>query len=158
MQYIINGNGITSLGSVDSEEDLKPRPGINLNPPPEDGRCHCCGRHMSELKPFGGPGDPLVGDFSGALLIKKFRPDGPYDAEAEKAFEEADSRYEKEGFENVEDYLKFKYGEEKGRGIYYAVGLHDQVGKSWECRDCAILYEDEYFEKLIKRLNSRKRN
>ena len=44
-----------------------------INPPPIDNCCECCGRHISELKPFGGPGDPLVGDFSAALLIKHFR-------------------------------------------------------------------------------------
>jgi len=46
---------------------------VRINPPPSDGRCECCRRHVSELKPFGGPGDPLVGDFSGALLVKHFR-------------------------------------------------------------------------------------
>jgi len=46
---------------------------VRINPPPSDERCECCGRHVSELKPFGGPGDPLVGDFSGALLAKHFR-------------------------------------------------------------------------------------
>jgi hypothetical protein len=60
-EIIIKRKGLISLGSVDSEDDLKPRPGINLNAPPADGRCDCCGRHISELKPYGGPGDPLVG-------------------------------------------------------------------------------------------------
>ena len=46
---------------------------IYINPPPSDGRCEGCGRHVSELKPFGGPGDPLVGDFTGELLLKHFR-------------------------------------------------------------------------------------
>jgi len=46
---------------------------IWLNPPPDDNRCECCGRHIRELKPFGGPGDPLVGDFNGAFLVKHFR-------------------------------------------------------------------------------------
>lgn len=47
---------------------------IWINPPPADNRCECCGsRHISELKPFGGPGDPLVGDFSGAFLVKHAR-------------------------------------------------------------------------------------
>ena len=54
----------------DSKEKNKT---IWINPPPDDNCCECCGRHISELKPFGGPGDPLVGDFSGALLVKHFR-------------------------------------------------------------------------------------
>jgi len=102
-EFIIKENGITSLGSIDGEEDLKTRPGININPPPKDGRCYCCGRHVSELKPFGGPGDPLVGDFTGAYLIKKFRSFGGC------------------------------------------------ASSSWECRDCAVLDEDEYHEKLRQR-------
>ena len=72
-QIIINENGITSLGSIDKEEDIKAKPGININPPPQNGECECCGRHISELKPFGGPGEPLVGDFAGEYLVKMYR-------------------------------------------------------------------------------------
>ena len=81
---IIDNNGVVSLGSISSETDLKEKARININPPPEDGRCDCCGRHISELTPFGKAGDPLVGDFDGELLIKKLRAVGPYDEKAEK--------------------------------------------------------------------------
>ena len=47
---------------------------ISINPPPRDMKCQRCGKHVDELKPFGGPGDPLVGDFTGAKLVKTFRP------------------------------------------------------------------------------------
>ena len=57
---------------------------------------HLCDTRW-QLKPFGGPGDPLVGDFSGAYLIKKWRPDGPYHEEAESALSEAYRRYKDEG-------------------------------------------------------------
>lgn len=50
---------------------------IRINPPPEDGRCNICRRHVSELKAFGGPGDPVLGDYSGAKLVKNFREDYP---------------------------------------------------------------------------------
>jgi len=46
---------------------------ILINPPPSDGRCEGCGKHISKLKPFGGAGDPLVGDFNGAILLKTYR-------------------------------------------------------------------------------------
>ncbi len=46
---------------------------ILINPPPQDGNCMICKRHVSELEAFGGPGDPCLGDFSGAKLIKMFR-------------------------------------------------------------------------------------
>ena len=49
----------------------------NINPPPSDERCSICRRHIDELPAFGGAGDPLVGDFSGAKLVKNFREDCP---------------------------------------------------------------------------------
>jgi Zn finger protein HypA/HybF involved in hydrogenase expression len=36
---------------------------VLISPPPMDGRCECCGRHVSELRPFR----------SGSLLVQKFR-------------------------------------------------------------------------------------
>ena len=65
-ENIIENDVAISLGSIYGEEDLKPRPGlINIYPPPQDGECDCCGKHISELKSFGKAGDPLVGDFDG---------------------------------------------------------------------------------------------
>ena len=37
-EVLFNGNGVISLGSIDGKEDLELRPGININPPPHDGR------------------------------------------------------------------------------------------------------------------------
>jgi hypothetical protein len=87
---LFEGNGVVSLGAVSKEEDLTPVGRISINAPPDDGRCDVCGRHISELKPFGGPEDPLMGDFTGELLIKQWRPLGPYNEEAVKAAEEAE--------------------------------------------------------------------
>ena len=83
----------------------KKQPSILINPSPNDKRCMCCGRHISELKQFGGPGDPLVGDFRGAKLVKTFRQEFPN----------------------------------------YA-----QVGASWECRDCIILPDKEYWRRKFR--------
>jgi len=144
-QVILNGNGILSLGAISKEEDLNPKARIIINGPPSDGRCQVCGRHMSELTPFGGPGDPLVGDFSGELLVKTFRPDGPYDAEAEEAWERA-----LKVTNDKDDPLPWfigTYGEDKGKRLYWAGQLHGSIGKSWECRDCIVLHGDEYFQK-----------
>lgn len=46
---------------------------IFINPPPSDARCEVCRKHVKDLKAFGGAGDPLVGDFKGAKLVKTFR-------------------------------------------------------------------------------------
>lgn len=154
------------LDTVNNQEDLKrPTGTIRINPPPEDGRCEVCGRHINELKPFGGRSNPLVGDFTGALLIKKFRPAGPYNEEAVKAWE----GYEKEcqvvvkseqpiadginhiEYEEREEPLHWfiaKFGKNKGEELYWMGLAYGQVGASWECRDCFVLELDKYFEKL----------
>jgi hypothetical protein len=68
---IIDNNDFVLFGSISKEKDLKGKARIMINPPPKDRCCECCGRHISELKPFGKAGDPLVGYFEGKLLIKK---------------------------------------------------------------------------------------
>ena len=146
----IDNNGIVSFDSISSEEDLNLKPRININPPPANGRCNCCGRHISELEPFGKAGDPLVGDFEGALLIKKFRRFGPYNEEAEKALFEADKFLSDAGRkdEDLRHWMLKVYGKEKGEKLYWSGMASGQTCSSWECRDCAVLDEDEYFEKL----------
>ena len=150
-EKIIQGNGITSLGSVDCQEDLEPLPGMNINPPPRDGKCDCCGRHISELKPFAGPGDPFVGDFTGALLVKMFRPFGSFDEEADRTYKEAKSRYKEEDFKDEFEYLIHKHGPEKGEELSIRIQYYSDIGSSWECRDCVVLDEDEWFEKHDQR-------
>lgn len=145
-QIFFKGNGVISLGAISKEEDLELTAGIifNVNPPPTNGKCDVCGKHIRELRPFGGPGDPLVGDFTGELLLKTFRPAGPYDEEAEKAWEEA----EKTMHDDPLPWFITKNGKEKGESLYWASQLYHCMGKSWECRDCIVLDLDEYFEKL----------
>ena len=140
--------GFISLGSIESEEDLVLGPGMHINAPPETGRCQCCGRHISELKPFGKAGDPLVGDFDGALLVKIWRPMGPYDEEAEEAMNEAQKCYQKDGYEDSLDWMIDKYGKEKGERLNFTAQCHACTGSSWECRDCICLDDDQYFEKM----------
>lgn len=53
---------------------LKSKDGrLIIDSPPLDAKCVTCGRHVSELPPFGGPGDPLEGDFRGAKMVQVFR-------------------------------------------------------------------------------------
>jgi hypothetical protein len=77
--FIVNENGISSLGSVSKAEEIGFNSSISINPPPADGKCQGCGRSLEELKPFGKAGDPLVGDFDGELLVKRWRRMIPYD-------------------------------------------------------------------------------
>jgi hypothetical protein len=59
-----------------SEERIEARPRIAAivdDHARSDVRCFFCGRDVSELPPFGGLGDPLMGDFTGAKLVKHWR-------------------------------------------------------------------------------------
>lgn len=150
MKIIIKGERGISLGSIDGWSDLKPRTGFNINPPPADGRCGCCGRSLDELKPFGKAGDPLVGDFSDALLVKTFRAMSPPDEEVTKFFGECRTA---EDYKRAEKMLIEKYGQEEAERIMWLVQLSSTVGASWECRDCAVLDIYEYHEKLSERLS-----
>jgi hypothetical protein len=97
-----------------------------INPPPQDHRCEVCGRHISELKPFGGRGDPLVGDFTGAFLVKRFRT---------VALRLTD--------EQMDDYRK-KHGDKYAEAYDQAMNTAEA---SWECRDCIVLSAEDYFKK-----------
>ncbi len=143
---------LKELDRVKYEDYLNLKPGEKIYPPLSDFRCDCCKKHILELKPFGGPGDPLDGDFTEALLVKTYRPIGPYVEEAEKALREAERYYKSDGFDNEFDWLIDKYGEEKAEALHSAELYHHEVLSCWDCRDCVVLDLDEYYEKLERTL------
>jgi len=147
---IIDNNGIVSFDSISSEEDFKLRPRISINPPPANGRCECCGRHISELEPFNSSGDSFLDDFKGALLVKMFRPMGPYDEESERAWNEAEKHLDDVNpkDEHPLERVFIKCVNEKGEIFYFSGKASCKLASSWECCDCAILDRAEYFEKL----------
>jgi len=150
-EIMIKTDRAISLGSINGEEDLTPREGvININPPPADGKCNCCKRHLNELKPFGKAGDPLVGDFNGALLVKKYRTAyPPPDPETQEIFDRFIGNCEPGvDYDKAKKLLVQEYGEKDAKIIAMRVYGGDQVGASWECRDCAVLDIYEFFEKI----------
>ena len=133
------------------EDYLNPKPRIIVGGPPSDAECHVCGRHLSELKPFGGPGDPLEDDFTGELLVETCRSNLPYDEEAEKALEEIPDT--KEGETKGVNWLPWliaKYGEEKAEYLFIYASAQG-FGWFWECRDWIVLNEAQYFEETERR-------
>ena len=146
-EVLFEGNGVTSLLSVDGEEDLKPKAGINMNPPPEVERCSYCGRHISELKPFGKAGDPLVGDFDGALLVKTYRNDAPYTGVIDEIyFEFFGDCFTDRDFQNAYEKLVKRYGEKKARYLINWSQLSGHIGSGWQCRECACMDDYEFHE------------
>ena len=138
---------ILNFDRVEKPEDLELRSGLYINPPPLDGRCECCGKHISELKPFGAGQHLAPGDCDGALLVRGSRPDARYDEHVARAFEEALKRYATEGYEYPKGWLIQKYGKEEGEWIDFHSQRQDTLSSVWQCRDCAALEDDEYFER-----------
>lgn len=141
-----------SIDKAKYEDFLKFEPGEDIYPPLRDGRCDCCGKHVRELKPFGGPGDPLDRDYTGALLVKAYAPEGPYIEEVEKAAREADRCYKSDGFISALDWMIDKFGKEKAEEFEYADFYHHFVFSCWECRDCVVLNMDAFSEILKRKL------
>lgn len=134
-------------------EEKQQKTVIHINPPPRSGRCQCCGKHISELKPFGGKGDPLVGDFTGSLLVKNFRAlEGRYE-KYEKILAKVQKRVEEESKRDYEDFEKFlieEVGEEKAQEVLFYDQVVNTVEASWECRDCIVLDGSEFYDKRLQ--------
>ena len=112
---------------------------ITINPPPNDLKCMRCGKHSSECLPFGKEGDPLVGNFEGAKLVKTFRDMG----EDLDISDEQRAIYDKiiDAYCYTTDtlILEKEYGVEQVKWTMMYDELCSTVASSWECRDCIIL-------------------
>ena len=134
------------LESIDEEEDLKPKDGININPPPNEMRCDCCRRPLSELEPFS--------DFDGDLLRKTYRPFAPYNGIIHKIYDEFFGKTTTEkDFQKAKEKLTQKYGEERAERIVCWEQFSACVSASLECRDCICLNDDEFYERSIDNLD-----
>ena len=138
-------NNVPVLSSISGEDDLEPRPGIITYPLPEYARCHCCGKNISELKPYDNPEYPK---FIGIYLFRTFRRGMPYNEEAERALDEAEANC-KEG-QSPSQWLIEKYGENKGIILNIMGHGSSTYESSWECKDCVVLDDDEYFKIKFK--------
>ena len=115
------------------------------NPPPaQEAKCYRCGKPVSELKPFGGAGDPLNGDFTGLKLVKTFRSmdEGCEIADdTRQLYDKICSEYKHvdgAAEDNIPELEKI-YSKEVVDAAFFFDQIASTVGSSWECRDCIIL-------------------
>lgn len=139
----LDEKGILNFFCVHEEKDLHPERFIKnvrliINSPPRNGRCVCCGKHIRQLKPYKSFGQL----FDGALLMKTFRNEGPYNDEAEKAMKEAVKQFPDDP---LVWFIKI-YGKKKGTALYSGADAHSWIVKSWECKDCIGLNDEKYFK------------
>jgi hypothetical protein len=145
-------NVITSLGSVD-EEGLNNKGGNNTKPSPNEDCCSCCGRPLSELTPFGKSGYPLKGNYEGQLMLITTRPFVPfYDILETIYYNFTKNCSTDEDFQKAEEKLVRKYGEKKVEFIKFMIAhICVEPDDSLECRDCIVLDDYEYYDRLADR-------
>jgi hypothetical protein len=149
---IVDLNDIVSFISISGEGDLKLKSIINTNPPPVDETCDCCGRHISEVKPFGKAGDPLVGDFKGALLITKCRSIVPFDEQMDKiANKFLKNCKTKDECIRAEERLVEELGEKEAKRITIYYSGYGMGEKFREYKDCAILDDKKFYDRMNQR-------
>jgi hypothetical protein len=132
---------------------------IIINPPPLDNRCECCRRHIDELKPYGGPGDPLVGDFTGQLLVKTHHYDFP---ECKNPYD-LSGCLTKTGLIDKQKFIE-KYSKED-LILFYEIESMNIISAYWLCRDCILIEDRDEFckkcyeshEAFLKKEDERKR-
>jgi hypothetical protein len=139
--------------AISCEEDLKLSPKfMYINPPPDDGRCDCCEKHLNELKPFSVTGHAWGMDIEDALLVKRGRPMGPPDEEVDRIMKEFfGSCLSDEDEKKAEERLIEVYGEEKAGKLMGSFEESHMVTTSWECRECMALDTEAYFEVKVAR-------
>ncbi len=188
---------------------MKKKMKIHINPPPQDRACEVCGR--KDMKPFGKAGDPLVGDFNGALLVKIFRSMSPKQTKwkvkgmmvqgrkltkdekkeyntlynkqkipqlnwkkeimkdmytidikllskaEEKRYKILDKKHDNSFSHLDEEKFIEKYNKQNLEDFWFHEQLANTVSASWECRDCIILSEKDYFKKRNERFEKRRK-
>ena len=76
----------------------------------------------------------------------------PYDEEAQNAWKEAKKAIvDTRGSDDLLRWFTAKYGKRKEKRLYDKGWVYRHVCATSECRDCIVLDEDEYFEKLRQR-------
>jgi hypothetical protein len=134
MTTIIFGTGKIKALEVSKENaEENKRIDLNIEPPPESGKCQVCGHPASKRAPFGG-------------LVNRWRPQIPWDEEIAKAWHEAEATVS-----SAEDPLPWfvsRFGKEKGEILYWSGIAGDSIVTSWECKECIDLTDEGYFEKI----------
>jgi hypothetical protein len=116
-------------------------PDIYCTYPPINGNCECCGRFLSQLKPFN-QGDR----FDGCLLVARKRFDYPPNEELDKIVTEFLIDCEtKEDYDKALKKLIERYGHEETERIKAYEEMSWWTSLNWECRDCFRLSDERYF-------------
>jgi hypothetical protein len=139
-------NGITKCAEgSNNEERYQLFPGC-LPYPPADGRCNCCGKHISDLRPFSVFGNTSGMDIKEVLLVKNVRPQIASIEEIDRILEEVfEGCRSDEDYKKAEEMLVVVFGKEDAEDLLLYANASVLVTISWECRECIALDTEVYF-------------
>jgi hypothetical protein len=102
-------------------------------------KCSVCQRPVSELKPYGGPGDPLNANLTGQKLVQTRRYMAPTYATDQWPLT---GLIKRDGMIDEAAFIA-KYGEKAMETFWVLTQLQTTTSRSTECRDCILLDDDE---------------
>lgn len=116
-----------------------PKVQLSINPLPKDGKCNCCGKHINNLRAFD-KSDEFV---NGAKLVKNFRTMAM--PVIDERYIKIEKEYAEKDYEGFEEAL-FEIFAGSTETMLLRAHLSDTIEASWECRDCFILDDKDYFK------------
>jgi len=112
---------------------------------PSYARCDVCLKPKEELKPF---------DENGTLLFKNYRPRHVLSKRQRKIVEEYKNYLKDFGIEDLEDKralnIIIQKFDEKGRSLLCLEVDSGWIEKYWECKDCVVLDDENYYKIKLK--------
>jgi hypothetical protein len=122
---------------------------ICANRLPSKTRCDVCLKPVEELIPFDENDDE-----NDILLVRRYRPRHVLTKTQQKTIEEYKNYLKDFGIENLEDrkalsLIVQKYGE-KGRSLLSLEVDSWWIEKYWECKDCIVLDDENYYKVKLK--------
>jgi hypothetical protein len=123
-----------------------------LNNLPADGRCNCCGKHLSELKPFSVMSEASKPGLEEVLLVKNVRPLAPLNKQLDRTLKEffgdcLNAEDEEIAEERLIEVFGSKFADDL-RSYYDASTL---AISSWECLECLSLDNETFLAMCVSR-------
>ena len=151
METITNGITKCTEGRC-YKEYCQVSPGF-LNNPPADGRCNCCRKHLSELKPFSVRSQASKPGLAEVLLVKNVRPMGPLNEELDRILEKfVGDCLTAEDQEKAEERLIEVFGAVIAYDFLEYYNSSILVLSGWECRECLDLDNDTFVHMRLSRI------
>lgn len=123
---------------------------IDIDPSPEEETCFCCGRPVSQLKPYDRKDLCLELRFKPVFLLSRYRPVAPkLGKKAQELYDRLFGKHKASDNNNTgNDALIEYYRREDIEELRSLKGYSEYYFEEWLCCECIELSNSEYFTKL----------